>query len=621
MPSEPTFHSEEMSRAFRELSELRRFDGAPKDFWPRLIASLGAVAGASQGVLLVREHKPDSPWMLLSEWPASVGSTRITQSFRESLQTLAQTALAQGQMVQALDPQSPRSSGHYALAVRLTLQGDRGCVAVLLLSEVTENLVREALARIQLASDAPQSFQENQAARQARNDVTSFATALDLMVAVNDERRFAAATLAFCNGVATRFQCDRASLGWFQGGFVRLTAMSRTEKFNRQMSAAQALETAMDEALDQDEELLWPAPKDSILITRDHEAFSGSQSVAHLLSLPIRVDGKAVAVLTCERQATPFTPLEVQQIRLCCDQASRRLADLRHQDRWFGARWAADFKHSAADWVGPKHTWAKVVSILVVIALAALFLVRIEFRAEGTFVLRSDEGAFLTAPFDGFIDQVHVRPGDPVKAGGLLVSLATRDLELEESAAAADLNRYQREAEKARAGKSLAEMRISESLADQAKARLDLVRHRLSQAIIRSPFNAVVVEGDLRERLASPVKQGDALLKVARTDRLFVEAEVNERDIHEILGRATGEVAFVSQPRMKFPVRIVTIEPAAFPRNEGNVFIVRCAFVNPVESWWRPGMSGLCKLSVEKRSLFWILTHRTVDFLRMKLWW
>jgi hypothetical protein len=32
-------------------------------------------------------------------------------------------------------------------------------------------------------------------------------------------------------------------------------------------------------------------------------------------------------------------------------------------------------------------------------------------------------------------------------------------------------------------------------------------------------------------------------------------------------------------------------------------------------------MTGLCKLSVEKRSLLWILTHRTVDFLRLKLWW
>ena len=35
----------------------------------------------------------------------------------------------------------------------------------------------------------------------------------------------------------------------------------------------------------------------------------------------------------------------------------------------------------------------------------------------------------------------------------------------------------------------------------------------------------------------------------------------------------------------------------------------------------RPGMSGLCKLNVEKRTLLWILTHRTVDFLRLWLWW
>jgi hypothetical protein len=32
-------------------------------------------------------------------------------------------------------------------------------------------------------------------------------------------------------------------------------------------------------------------------------------------------------------------------------------------------------------------------------------------------------------------------------------------------------------------------------------------------------------------------------------------------------------------------------------------------------------MSVLCKVDVERRSLWWILTHRTVDFLRLKLWW
>ena len=120
---------------------------------------------------------------------------------------------------------------------------------------------------------------------------------------------------------------------------------------------------------------------------------------------------------------------------------------------------------------------------------------------------------------------------------------------------------------------------------------------------------------------SAPVKQGDALFKVARLDSLFVEAEINERDVHEILGRQTGEISFVSQPKLKFPVRIEKIEPAAFPKAEGNVFLVRCAFVDGPQPWWRPGMSGLCKLNVEKRTLVWIFTHRTVDFLRMLFWW
>jgi hypothetical protein len=130
----------------------------------------------------------------------------------------------------------------------------------------------------------------------------------------------------------------------------------------------------------------------------------------------------------------------------------------------------------------------------------------------------------------------------------------------------------------------------------------------------------VVVEGDLRERIAAPVKQGDALYKVARLDSLYAEAEVPERDVKEILGKARGEIAFVARPRLKYPVTIETIEPAAMTKKDGNVFLIRLK-LERAEDWWRPGMTGLCKLSVEKRSLFWILTHRTVDFLRMKLWW
>lgn len=90
---------------------------------------------------------------------------------------------------------------------------------------------------------------------------------------------------------------------------------------------------------------------------------------------------------------------------------------------------------------------------------------------------------------------------------------------------------------------------------------------------------------------------------MARIDTLYAEAEVNERDVHEILGKSEGQIAFVSRPKNKFPVRITALEQAAIPKSEANVFLVRCALGRNPEPWWRPGMSGVCKFDVERRTL------------------
>lgn len=622
MPLHPTGISEDQLRALRDLEELRHFTGAPKDFWPRYLASLGALCSASKFTLLLRDPENPARWRKLVEWSASSGPSRFLVAFAGQLEQIAERCGREGSVLLALEPTPPRGTGHYVIGTRLKLPRaeEEGLVAGLL-SEVNEATARDLLLRLNLAADTPEVYQTNLVARQARADVEKFASALDLTVAVNLEKRFLAAALAFCNGLATRFNCERVSLGWLEGGYIKLKAISRTEKFDRQMAAAKALEAAMEECLDQDDEVLWPAPEGATVVTRDHEKFAKDQGVEQVCSLPVRVESKAVAVVTCERQTTAFSPIELQQLRLCCDQVARRLADLKHSDRWFGARWASAAKEQCAKLVGPEHTWAKLLALVIVAALALLFFLKVPYRVEGDFTLRSEEVAYLTAPFDGYIKDVLARPGDVLAPGGTLLSLNTAELELEESAALADLARFQREAEKARATNALAEMRIALAMADQAKARLDLVRYRLEQAAIKAPFPAVIVEGDLREKLGAPVKQGDALFKVARLDKLYVEAEVHERDVHEILTRSTGEIAFVSQPKLKYPIRIAKIEPAAIPKTEQNVFLVRCAVEGDAQPWWRPGMSGLCKLNVEKRTLFWIFTHRTVDFLRMWLWW
>ena len=622
MPTDSSNPSDE-NNLFAELNKLRSWSGSPREFWPNFLACVGRLTAARKVSLLFKTGGDKPVWQTVQEWSSNIGSPKFIPAFTAQLGTIAEDCVTSGKQLHPQEPVPARGTGQFVISTQLKFYTSKEAyIVACLLPDVTEAAAGETLQLLNLTADVPESYQQTELNRKTTSDVEKFAIALDLMVAVNAEKRFVAAALALCNGLASRFNCDRVSLGWLKGGYIKLSAISRTERFNRQMAAAQLLESAMDECLDQDEEIIWPLPTEgSNIVARDHEKFSKDQNVPHAASFPLRVDGKTVAVLTGERAVRPFTQTEILQIRLCCDQATRRLSDLQRTDRWPGARLAAWSKDQLAMLVGPKHTWAKALAVFIAALLLVLFLVRVPYRVEGSFVVKSDDASYRTAPFDSYIERVLVRPGDVVKSNSLLLQLATRELQLEESAAAADVVRYQREAEKARANNNLAEMRVGLSLAEQGKARLDLVRYRLAESSIKAPFDGVVVEGDLRERLAAPVKQGDALMRIARLDRLYIEAEVPERDIHEILGKVSGEIAFVSQPRLKFPISIVKIEPAAFPKSEGNVFLVRCEFGQGIENWWRPGMSGLCKLSVESRTLWWILTHRTVDFLRLKLWW
>jgi hypothetical protein len=609
--------SGDSAQVLEELTALRQFSGEPKSFWPAFLAAVTRLASADIAVALLGHPGQTPRWTKMGEWVSSPVPSHTRTGFTSRLEETAGRCL-KGNFIEQTDAKA----GSFTVAVRLKVaRAEDEMVLAAQLKDFTEAAARESLVRLSLVADLPAAYQLNLTARQARHDAEKFAAVLDLSVPVNQATQFLPAALAVCNGVATRFRCDRASLGWLEGGYIRLRAMSRTEQFDRQMAAAQCLEAAMEECIDQDEEILWPPTEGTTTVTRDHEAFARDQKIGHLCSVPLRLDGKAVAVLTCERQESAFTQGELQQIRLYCDQVTRRLSELRHGDRWFGARWMAWMGEYGAQWLGPEHTWSKLTGILICLALAALFLVRVNYRVGGKFILRSDEAEYLTAPFDGYIEQVFVRPGDQVTNSQPLVGLNRAELRLQEASAQADLTRFQRQAEKDRAANNIAAMRIDEAQAKEAQAQLDLVRFHLACAVARAPFDGVVVEGDLRERIGSPVKQGDALMQVARINALYAQADINENDVQEILGKTNGEIAFVTQPKVKYPVTIQKIEQAAVAKKDGNVFLVRLQPVGGTASWWRPGMTGLCKLSTEKRSLFWILTHRTADFLRMKLWW
>lgn len=621
MSRDPQNQAEAFAKAINKLEQLRRYNGSPGPFWNGLIESMSLLCGAQCGVLLRKTAGQNGEWKRVVVWPEAQPRDAGVQAFATALNDLGDSAILENHSVRFFDVASGSLTSDSAVAVRFSLESaSEAVVGAFYLPDRSPAETKAATTLLRLVQDTPSLYQLQRSARDSQVALSHFTSVLDLMALLNSQQRYMAVAMTLCNEIASRHKCDRVCLGWREGDYVRLQAISHTEKFERKMEAVKALEQAMEESLDQDEMILWPRPDGDARVTRDHEKYAADHDIKNLCSVPLRINGQALGVITCERNGEPFTEEEQRLLTLFSEMAVRRLGELKRTDRWFGARMALGTRDMLAKIVGVEHTWAKVIAVLAAVGLAVLFFGKMNYRVEAPFILRTENVAILSAPFEGYIEEVPVQLGDPVPQRGVLLKLDTRELLLQEAAAAADLDRFTREAEKARANNSLAEMRIAAAQAEQAQARLALVRHRLQEAAITAPFDGVVVEGDLKKRIGAPVKQGDVLFKVARTDRMYLECNVDERDVHEISDAATGEIAFASQPKLKFPIKLQRIEPVAQTKDKENFYIVRCGFQSPVESWWRPGMSGVAKINVGKRTFIWILTHQTIDFLRMFFW-
>ncbi len=602
-----------------ELESLRRFNGPPAQFWPLFLEKAGMLVTAHLAVLLMFSTD-DKSWKRMALWPESEKDTLKMPKLTGDIERVAGRSLAERSAISS-DDLPPELGDACLIGLRLGTGQDVQVVAVFIIGNSTYTDAEEARMRLSLIADTPSLYQLGRLFDQTRSDVGKFSDSLDLTVLINDQTRYVAAAMTLCNEVASRFNCDRVSLGWLKDGYVRVQAISHIERFEKKMDVVQALEAVMEEALDQDTEIVWPSPPEGHFITRSHESFSKREGASDIVSLPMRIEGVPVAVLTCERSGDSFAEETVRGLRLLSDLATRRLGDLRDRDRWIGARVAGAVRDGAGRLVGVEHTFAKLAGIVLMGLLAFGIFGTLEYRVEAPFVLKSDDVVYVSAPFDGFIDQVPIDVGDPVEPGDLLLSFDTRELLLQEATAIANQIRYEREAEQARAQRATADMMIAEALADQAGAQLALVRHFIERAEVRAPFNGIVVEGDLQELLGTPAQKGDALFRIARTENLYAELELDERDAQDVSEVSTGEIAFLTRPDLVFPIVVERTDPVTVTRDADNVFIVRANLSGEASDWWRPGMSGIAKINAGRRNVLWILTHRTIDFLRMYLWW
>ena len=378
------------------------------------------------------------------------------------------------------------------------------------------------------------------------------------------------------------------------------------------------------------------AQSDALLagaITHAHRDLASADARLKVASLPLRSGEETIGVVTIESAGEGRLEIEkIELLQAALDLIAPVLEVRKSDDRPIPQRCYDGSKKAGAWLVGPKHTVWKLAGLALAAVVIAAAVVRVPYRVEATMELQPRETRVVAAPYEGVVKILgpEIKPGARVEVGDLLFEIDTYELDLRANQARTQLLQAQAEADAARRQGADDEEAQAELRAQQAQEELDLYLFNISRARVTAPISGTIIEGDLRERVGSPVKVGDALMRIAQLDDMIVVARVDDRDIRLVReavrkSEEAGEplrsaIATKAAPAKTVGIAITDIIPLAQPEEGVNAFEVRAELTEPALPWMRPGMEGIAKLDTGDRTILGIGSRRVVDTLRLWLW-
>jgi len=603
------------------IKRLGQFDGSGAQFFTNLLAVQCFLGQADNGAILANNEQRGVD--VLAIYPALRGQQTTPEWLNQSAELVREAISTDAVIVKDLRDAGDdnRANRSYVVLVPLKMADVGQAVEAFVVRAGDRDALEASQQQLELTANLLGISEKRLTLQKRQASLRRLQQAMETLSAVNRQNRFTSTAMALCNEAASQWQCERASFGFLKGRYVRLKAMSHTEDFSRKMKIVQDIESVMEECLDQDCEVLYPASQEATYISRAAGELSRQHGSLTVLSLPFRQDGEARAVLTLEREpSTSFNLEEIESIRLACELCTARILELYEHDRWIGARIIAKVRGALAILVGPKYTWTKLLAILTLGVILFLIFGKGQFRAEAPFVLEATYQQVVCASFDGYIKGVNVEVGDTVKGNETtLAELDTAELRLQLAAAKAEKAGYLKQVHAAMRDGETAQAQIAQANSDKADAQIDLLNYLIEQGKIISPISGAIVKGDLKRQIGAPVKTGDVLFEVMPLESLRAELLVPEDEVFDIAVDQEGYLATVSYPAQRIKFVVERINPMAEVVNNRNVFKVRVRLLE-TRSWMRPGMEGVAKVSIGKRRYVWIWTRKIVNWLRMKFW-
>jgi len=430
---------------------------------------------------------------------------------------------------------------------------------------------------------------------------------------------------ALANSLKSKFGCEQVSVGLVRGRHVKILCLSGLDDLYPRSPGARLVQQAMEECLDAGHIVVFQSGSQldvehgstGHLLHKHWHHQTGNSPVA---SIPFRVEGQPVAVISLRSRAgRPMKGTELDKIATMLTPLIPGLLLMERAQRNLLSHGAERLRTAAAGWLRP-GAWGRKTALAGLMLFAAwVMLGQTQFVLTLPCEIVSEKTRQIAAPFDGTITAAYVEPGDRVRAGQLLLEMDTHRLRMERDKIEADRRIAELDLSRALVHRDRAAAAQAGARIEIADAQLEVTHDRIDRSKIRAPASGVILSGDVRRRVGQVVPLGAPLLAFATYDTWSLKLQAPENVALDLKPGLTGRFTTYARPDQTHPCEVEKVEPAADVVQGKNVFLVE-AMVKERPGWMRVGMTGVARIDVGRRPVWWVNLHRIIDHVRFQLW-
>ncbi len=377
----------------------------------------GLISGSVRAVALL-EMKDRGNFEPVALWPEAITDSR-------TLRSVANVALKREQPYLQKCKKTKEETGEPLDIVSIPLYVDKHLMGAIAVEMARRPPTRQYTVIQQLQSGGV--WLETMIHQQSMDSKEQLLTLVELMATSLEHEGFQAAATGVVTNLATRFSCERVSIGFLRGQRIQVDAISNNAGFQSRSNLVKNIGNSMFEAIDQEETIIFPDDPTQSHVTRDHARLAKKNGTGSICTVPFAANKKMTGALIFERsEERPFAQKTINQCQQIAALIGPVLEVRRRDDRMLPHKALDSFKTVLTKLLGPRHISLKLGTATIIALSIFLSLSTGMYRITAPASLTAEIKRVIVAPQQGFIAGAAARPGDIVRAGNCSAPLTIK---------------------------------------------------------------------------------------------------------------------------------------------------------------------------------------------------